>query len=191
MNAAQLYEEALAQATEVVSHVTAADYDSPTPDTEWDVHDLANHMLNELCWTADIVEGRTMAEVGEKYDGDLIGADNNRLQDSWRTAADAAHHAIEAADLQDTAHVSYDDITVEEYLCQAAADQLIHAWDLAEAIDVTIEFDRTLAEAVYAYLLPQKNHLSETGLFAKPVSVAEDAPLQVKLLALTGRQSSS
>lgn len=69
MDAKQLYKNALAQATEIIEHVTPGDYDRPTPNTEWDVHDLVNHTLNELCWTADIVEGRTVAEVGEKYDG--------------------------------------------------------------------------------------------------------------------------
>lgn len=86
-------------------------------------------------------------------------------------------------------HVSYDDITTEEYLCQAGSDQLIHAWDLAQALDLPIEFDQDLAEAVYAYLLPQKDYLHETGLFAEPVAVPDDAPVQVKLLALAGRQA--
>lgn len=46
MNAKQLYENALAQATEIVERVTPADYEKPTPNTGWDVHDLINHVLS-------------------------------------------------------------------------------------------------------------------------------------------------
>jgi uncharacterized protein (TIGR03086 family) len=188
MRPTQLYEEALDQATEIINQVSPADYEKPTPDTDWDVHDLVNHMLNELCWAADIVEGSTLAEVGEKYDGDLA-EDGTHLQKSWQDAAEAARHAVRVADPVDVAHVSYDDITVDEYLAQAGVDQLIHSWDLAQAIDVPVEFDPELAEAAYRYLLPQKDGLYETGLFAKPVPVTEDADIQTRLLALTGRQA--
>lgn len=187
MDAQQLYKEALAQATEIVDLVTPADYDKPTPDTEWDVHDLVNHILMELSWTSDIVEGRTMAEVGEKYDGDLAG-DGTDLQKLWHEAAAAARQAIDNADMQDIAHVSFDDLTVEEYLCQAGVDQLIHSWDLAKALGVSVEFDLELAESAYAFLAPQKDVLYRMGLFAKPIEVPDNAPIQTKLLAISGRK---
>jgi hypothetical protein len=40
---------------------------------------------------------------------------------------------------------------------------------------------------VWTVFEPQKDTLEASGLFASPVPVADDAPLQSRLLAITGR----
>ena len=44
-------------------------------------------------------------------------------------------------------------------------------------------------DLVYERTLPMAEHLHETGLFAPPVPVPEDATLQTKLLAIFGRRA--
>jgi hypothetical protein len=75
------------------------------------------------------------------------------------------------------------------YIREVGADLLIHAWDVGQALRATILFDENLVQAVYDDLLPRKDELQKSGMFAPAISVTEDAPLQVKLLSLTGRKA--
>jgi len=186
MDDKDLFKRAMAQATQVIAKVAPADFKLPTPDTEWNVRRLIKHMLYELSWTADIVHGATMAEVGDKYDGNLIG---ESLPAAWQAAANAAEQAIDRCDLNSIAHLSYADRTVAEYLKEAASDQLIHSWDLGVAIGQKVKFDPDIAQLIYDDTLPGAPTMSATGLFAPVLKVAENAPLQTKLLALYGRDS--
>jgi uncharacterized protein (TIGR03086 family) len=68
-------------------------------------------------------------------------------------------------------------------------DALIHSWDLARGIGADETLDAELVQLVYERTLPIAEQLQETGMFAPPVPVPEDAPLQAKLLALFGRSA--
>ena len=46
-----------------------------TPCTEWDVRALVNHVLGEIRWAVPLFAGSTIAEVGDRFDGDLLGDD--------------------------------------------------------------------------------------------------------------------
>lgn len=186
MDAKELYARALNQASQAINNVKPEYFDKPTPDTEWDVRTLAGHMLYELSWTADIVRGATITQVGDRYDGDLIG---NDLISAWRVAGEEARQAIEACDLKGIAHLSYGDVKIAEYLREAAGDQLIHGWDLSMAIGLPVHFDPEVAEEVYKNSLPKTESRSHSGLFAPPLEVPADADIQTKLLALYGRDN--
>lgn len=184
MEPTALYNEAVAQATAVIKQVRDDQLASPTPDTEWTVRELANHMLYELSWVADIVQGKTIKEVSDAYDGDLF-TDSTDLAVQWDLAAERADLAIREASMEDTAHLSFADMTVGDYLRMEGGDQLIHSWDLGEALGITVTFDADVAREVYDGM--KQADLQSTGLFAAAVEVPDDAPLQTKLLALTGR----
>ena len=42
---------------------------------KWTVRDLANHVTNENLWTVPLIKGSTMDEVGDRFDGDVLGDD--------------------------------------------------------------------------------------------------------------------
>jgi len=48
--------------------------------------------------------------------------------------------------------------------------------------------DAELVAVIYERTLPFAAQLQETGMFAPPVPVPDDAPLQTKLLAIFGRR---
>jgi len=184
MDTKKLFGLCLKQSTEVIDQVSAADYEKPTPDTEWNVHDLAAHMINELSWTANMVRGVTIEQVGDRYDHDLVG---DNLQLNWQVAASAAEAAVKTGDITAIAHASYGDVKVADYLREAASDQLIHAWDLGTALSIPVVFDHDVAQTVYDLTLPKLPSMRASGLFAPPVDVPSTADLQTKLLALYGR----
>ncbi|HEY2643147.1 MAG TPA: maleylpyruvate isomerase N-terminal domain-containing protein [Galbitalea sp.] len=53
------------------------DWHAPTPDTDWDVADLAIHVIREQQWVPLLLDGKTIEEVGDTLDqldfNDLLG----------------------------------------------------------------------------------------------------------------------
>jgi len=189
MDADELFLECLSEATMVVKQVRREEFTQPTPDTEWNVRDLVSHMLYELSWVPDILKGKTIQGVGGKYEGDLLEADNDDAAVAWEAAATKAERAVESADLDATAYLSYGDVTVADYLQQVGADLLVHAWDLGQALGITVRFDEAVTQAIYDRIKDNTADMQQSGLFAPPVEVPEDASLEIKLLALYGRSS--
>ena len=186
MDVKQLFDRSLASATRVVHQVKPSQFEDSTPDTEWNVRDLLAHMLYELSWVADILSGKTIAEVGDRYDGDLIGDD---LRSSWDKAEAEARQAVNKVDLDRIIHLSYGDFPAKHYLQQESNDQLIHSWDLGTAIGMAVRFDPEAAKHLYQETLPNKDQLAATGLFAPAIEVSDSEDIQTKLLALFGRKA--
>ena len=184
MTAKELYLYALDQASTVVGQVSPDQLNLPTPCTEWDVRALMNHIFYELAWAADIVSGKTIAEVGDVYEGDLLGDD---FLLSWRKFELATRQSVQNASERTKAHLSYGDKPLNDYLLEAGNDILVHAWDLGQAIGVTVQFDPAVTQTLYETAVKTKAEIAKSGLFAPPVQVPESSSLQVKLLALLGR----
>jgi uncharacterized protein (TIGR03086 family) len=158
----------------------------PTPDTEWDVRALANHVLLEDLWAPPLFEGRTIAEVGDRFDGDQLGDDPAA---TWERASEAAVEVVhEDGALERVVHVSFGDISGREYLSQLVCDHVIHAWDLARAIGADERLDPKLVDFAAGFLTPQIEGWRSSGVFGPPVAVPPGADPQVALLCLTGRQ---
>src|SRR6266566_3223057 len=156
-----------------------------TPCRDWEVRQLVNHLVNEQLWVPPMLAGKTVGEVGDAFDGDLLGDDPVRR---WDEGAAAAHAAL-AADgaLERTVHLSYGDRPAVEYAQEMIFDLVVHAWDLSRAIGADEKLDPELVERAYAGIEPMSDSLASTGLFDAPVPVAADADPQSRLIALTGR----
>lgn len=186
MNAKTLFKEAVTQAGQCLPHITSTDLSNATPCSEWDLKALLNHMVYELLWVPDVVSGKTLAEIGNVYDGDVLGDD---FHAAWEKAVRTAFNAVDGANLTATAHLSYGDVTNEYYITEAAIDVLIHGWDVAQSIRCNMIMKPELAEAAYQATSPKKEGLKASGLFADPIKVADTATAQTKLLALVGRKA--
>lgn len=160
------------------------DWTAPTPDAEWDTHALVLHVVREQQWVPPLLQGNTIARTQGRLDP--VGSD---LAAEWRRHADAAASAWAQVEPDSEVHLSYDTVTAVQYLKEQVSDITIHTWDLARATGTDDTLDAELVENVWAEFLPQKETLEASGLFASPVPVAEDAPLQTRLLALTGRDA--
>jgi uncharacterized protein (TIGR03086 family) len=184
MDAKTLFEQCIKQADQIMKQVKVSRFSLPTPDTEWDIHDLLNHIFYELSWVSQVLSGKTITEVGTKYDDDLV---DSHFQETWATALSAARKAVEAVSLDKMVHCSFGEVTAGFYIEQESNDQFIHAWDLGTAIHNPPHFNEEVATQLYETVLPHKDSLASTGLFAPVVSVPESADIQTKLLAIFGR----
>lgn len=185
MQATQLFTETLVLATKYIDKVRPDSFHQATPNAEWDVRELAAHMLYELCWSAEIIAGKTPKEVGDVFEGDLIG---DALQANWHAAAEKAIAAVKRADFDAKVHVSHGRASISDYLREVSADLLIHTWDLGEGIAEPVQFEERIIREAHDYLKPRIGELEKRGMFAPPIVVPDAADAQTKLLALTGRR---
>src|SRR4051794_33871217 len=90
MDLITLHQRATSGWTDLVTGVPNDRWDAPTPCRDWSVRDLVNHIVGEDRWTGPLLRGRTIAEVGDSLDGDLLGEDPARSSGDAATEATAA-----------------------------------------------------------------------------------------------------
>ena len=71
----KVHEQALEHTGGYVAGVQEGQWDDPTPDAEWNVRQLLNHVVSGNFWVTPLVEGKSIEEVGDRYDGDVLGDD--------------------------------------------------------------------------------------------------------------------
>lgn len=158
------------------------DWDARTPASEWSVRDLVSHVIEEQQWVPYLLAGQSIADAKKELE-----PLRDDLRSEWRLYSFAASAAWEATDRATMVQLSYDTVSMEEFLREQVADVTIHTWDLARAIGASETLDSDLVEAVWTVFEPQQDTLAASGLFDPPVSIPDDAPLQSRLLAVTGR----
>ena len=159
------------------------DWDAPTPDTDWRVRDLVAHVTEEQQWVPYLLAGTSIAEATAEIQP--LRMDDLRAE--WDLYSFAATAAWANTPEDVLVHLSYDTVTMAEYLREQVSDVAIHTWDLARAIGADEMLDDELVAAVWTVFEPQADTLAASGLYAAPVPIPDDAPLQQRLLALTGR----
>lgn len=182
--AIEMYRRSVEDFGQRVMAIGAGDWDRPTPCSDWTVRELVRHLVYEELWAPPLLDGRTIAEIGDRFEGDILGADP---QVAWKEAAAAALAPVSPDVLGRTVHLSFGDVPGEEYLGQLTADHLIHGWDLARATGGDERLAPDLVEFIHTMMAPQVDAWRAAGVFGPAVEVPPDADLQSKLLAITGR----
>ncbi|MGW1075785.1 TIGR03086 family metal-binding protein [Streptomyces sp. NPDC002537] len=178
--------EALDLFSDRVHAVRPRQWDAPTPCTEWTVRDLVNHLTAEQLWVPALLDGATVKDVGDSFDGDVLGDDPAA---AWDAAATAAREAFAAPGaLKRTVHLSYGPTSADAYAAQMTADAVVHAWDLSRAIGADEHLPKALVDFTRREVEPYAGSLSGTGLFAAPVEPPPGADACTRLLSLLGRQ---
>ncbi|KDN81252.1 TIGR03086 family metal-binding protein [Kitasatospora cheerisanensis] len=180
-----LHGRALDRFGRLVRAVPDDGWQAPTPCTDWTVRQLVGHLTSEQLWVPDLLGGATVAEVGDRYDGDVLGDDPVA---AWTAAADAARAAFaEPGALRRTVDLSYGRRRADGYAREMTVDAIVHAWDLAQGIGADARIDPAAANFALDELGPQSGALASSGLFADAVPVPADAPPGDRLLGLVGR----
>lgn len=168
----------------VVQGVSATAMDDPSPCADWQVRDVANHMLGTL---------EAMRRVGgaEALDvNDPWGTGGDHLRDQWRddlgdlltrwASAWAQPDAWEG-DAMDGAMPRS---TVGD---MGFVEVMVHGWDLARGSGQGVTYD----DAAVARAVEVMDQIGEQGrtmrAFGPEVSVADDAPAFAHVLGKAGR----
>jgi uncharacterized protein (TIGR03086 family) len=134
-----------------------------------------------------MLSGKTMDEVGaDKFDGDLLGHDPIAAFAALVDTACTAARSV--TDLEATVHCSFGDYKVREYLWQINSFRGLRAHDIAEVIGVDSQLPGQLVQGLWDEISPHAEEWRTIGVFGPAVPVPADAPLQDRLLGLTGRR---
>ncbi|MEV3988106.1 TIGR03086 family metal-binding protein [Streptomyces sp. NPDC049837] len=180
--------EALDLFGERVHAVRPDQWDAPTPCTDWTVRDLVNHLTAEQLWVVPLLrERRTVADVGDAFEGDVLGDDPVAVWD--RAAAECREAFLEKGAMDRTVHLSYGPTQATAYCSQMTSDLVIHAWDLSRAIGADERLPHDLVEFTVREVSPYADSLAGSGLFAPRLKTPPDADEQTRLLAMVGREA--
>jgi uncharacterized protein (TIGR03086 family) len=154
---------------------------------EWTVRELVNHVVTGNWWAMELAGGKTIDEVGDRYDGDVLGDDPVAAYDASAAAAAAAFAAPGA--MEAPCAVSYGPVPGSVYCGHRFMDVLVHGWDVAQSTGQDTALPPDLVDACWAVLEPQLDLLVASGMFGTAVPVEDDADRQVTLLAVLGRRA--
>src|SRR3954469_15205988 len=181
-----LFAQATTAFADRVHAVRPEDWSNATPCSDWAVRALVNHVVAELLWAPPLVEGQTIEQVGDRFDGDVLGDDPAGTTDAAVAAAQRSFE--EDGALERTVHLSFGDFSGDNYCWQLISDLVVHTWDLARGIGADDTMDQALAEQVHDFVAPMLAQMSGTPYFAAPVPVGDNPSPQDALLSATGRR---
>jgi uncharacterized protein (TIGR03086 family) len=163
-----------------------SEWGNPTPCSEWDLRGLVGHLVSESLWMEPLLAGRTIADVGDALEGDLLGDDPKA---AWHRAVEVAQTALSAPGAREvTAHLSYGDFSGHEYSMQVVCDLIVHGWDLAVSVGAPDDIDPDLLAIADAEMRPVAEMLTASGHYGEVVELPADADAQTRFLAMIGRR---
>jgi uncharacterized protein (TIGR03086 family) len=184
MELGALHERTIGEWTRMVEGLDASQWGRATPCADWTVRDLVNHVVGEELWTVPLVNGATIEEVGDRFDGDVLGDDP--VARARAAAQEAAAAVNERAPAGGTVHLSYGEEQLEEYVRQLANDHLVHAWDLAMATGQDTTLDPQLVDEVAAWFAEREEIYRSVGAIGPRVAEPGEDP-QSRLIVASGR----
>lgn len=183
----EVHRKAVDATARIVDRIKPGQMDDASPCEAYDVRGLLNHVVSGNWWVEPLVAGKTIEEVGDKYDGDVVGDDPSG---AYKASAKAAAEAFERPGAMEApVAVSYGPVPGEIYAGHRFIDVLIHGWDLAVATGQDRTLDPELVEACWEVVRPQQDLLKGSGAFGTEVDVPKDADSQTRLLAVLGRRA--
>jgi uncharacterized protein (TIGR03086 family) len=169
-----------------VAGVGPDQWDAPTPCDAWDVRALVGHVVGEELWTVPLMRGSTIEEVGDRFDGDVLGEDP--VGTARAAAAEARRVVEDRLPANGKVRLSYGEERMDEYVRQLCADHLVHAWDLAAATGGDTVLDPELVAAVAEWFAQREDVYRSAGLIAQRAAGDAEDP-QTRLLAAFGRSA--
>ncbi|MHB1468826.1 MAG: DinB family protein [Solirubrobacteraceae bacterium] len=151
------------------------------------LREIVNYHAYDDAWVPDMLAGKTMDEAGaHQFDGDLLGENPAA---SFKAIVELACAAAQACDdLDITVHCSFGDYRAREYFWQINQFRALRAHDIAKVIGADPTLPDELVQGIWDELTPHIEEWRTIGVFGPAVPVPDDAPLQDRLLAITGRR---
>jgi uncharacterized protein (TIGR03083 family) len=163
-----LLETAVANFVALLNTVDDAKWGTATACEEWDVTALVDHMIGGAQMSSVVLAG------GSKEDAAAV------LVEAFR----------KPGALESIVHHPAMDMPGGQLLGFRIGDYLMHTWDLAHGLGQEVVLDAAGVEFMWEALQPMAAMIGHVGVFGEGPSgnVPETAPLQTRLLDLTGRR---
>jgi hypothetical protein len=148
------------------------------------LRDFINYHAYDEAWVPETLDGRTIEEVGAKYDGDLVGDDPLGAYAKLFEAATLAVGVI--TDLERPVHLTYGDYPTREYLWHISIFRGFRSYQFAKWIGVNAIMPPELVTGLTAIAEPHLDEWRAIGVFPPAVPEPPGADAQTRLLAQTG-----
>ena len=171
-----------------VAAIAPDQWDLPTPCADWSVRDLVRHMIGGSGMTVLLLAGASADESRAAFKvahgPDLVAELDTAL------AAELAAFGEPDAFERTVHHPAAGDVPGATLYGFRTGDYLLHGWDVARATGGDERLHEGLVLTTWTAMQPMAPFIGQTGVFGSGPSgsVAEDAPLQVRLLDFTGRR---
>ena len=175
----------------VVSRLTPADLERQVPN-DWSRADaqtlrdiLALHARDEA-WVPDLLAGRTMEEVGDRWDGDLLADDPIGNYLALNTAAESAALDAFLDPEATTAHFSYGDYPLTEGFIHIAIYRAFQASMIARLVGLDYALPPVVIEGMNELVVPIVDQWRAIGIFPPAQEVPDGADAEDRLLGTVG-----
>jgi hypothetical protein len=174
---------------EVIDQLTPDMLKLPVP-PEWssnktpDLLGILKQHAKDEAWVPDVIAGKTIAEVGDTWNGDLLGSDPignyNKLND---LATVAASQPVAEGQI---AHLSYGDFPVGIFFEHTSYYRGFQAPLIAKLAGIPFTMSDNLIDLLWSSVEPQIDDLRKIHVFGPPVEAPDDADRETLLLCMTG-----
>jgi uncharacterized protein (TIGR03086 family) len=173
---------------EVLARVTDDQLTGPSPCAEYTVADLVDHV-------DQVARGFAATALGQLPDVDANDTDSQEAAHSragWRD--DVAQHVRalgkawdEPGAWEGSTHVAGLELTNELWGKIALTELVVHGWDIAKATGQSFDLPEHTLRACLDHVAEFVPNAPVPALWGPPVSVAPDASLLDRIVAITGR----
>ncbi|GLW90170.1 TIGR03086 family metal-binding protein [Actinokineospora globicatena] len=169
-------------------HLTPDNSGAATPCPEWTALDLVNHVVAGDRMAADLLDGATAEAAVATLRAQWLGDDPLAAFTSAGTDLDRAIAVPGALDAIVPHPVG--PVPGHQAVTFRVTEHLVHAWDLARALDLDDTLDPELVEHTWETLHGMAAVIGTLGIFGTGPSgtLDETSPLQDRLLDLLGRR---
>lgn len=185
MDNLKLFKKAGKVVTKFIEGIEDDQWEKLSVDAPWTVRDLVNHLTSEILWVPPLVEGKIIAEVDDKFDGDVLGDDPVKVFKEALKAAEQAYAAAGA--LKRKVHLSYGDFPAPYYCGLNIEELTIHGWDIAVSTKQKDDLPEDLVNKVWEVIKEDIEDWRRAGVLGQAIKVSDTADSQTKLLAALGR----
>lgn len=140
---------------------------APSPCTEWDARGVLEHVIG----FHDVLLLRPLDAKPARPKDDP--------ERRWAVTVEALFDALGRPGVLDKKRRSL--------LGVLTTDVLVHTWDLAKATGGEVTLDERLCQVGLERAVAHQGQFEASDMFGPPVAVAEDAPVQDRLLGFFGR----
>ena len=175
------YRSVAGRFTERAAEVSDAAWENAAPCDGWVTRDVIRHLVD---WVPPFLATGSDVTLpsGPSVDVDPVGA--------WRTLSDGIQSVLDDPQVatRQFAHPQAGTHPLDAAIGMfILGDVLVHTWDLARAAGLDESLDATEVEGMYNGILAYDEALRSSGHYGARVDVPEDADVQTKLIAFTGR----
>ena len=166
---------------EVLAQVPVGSWDLPTPCSDWNTQTLVVHVVSGEIQVANMIENEAFLEPDLSVN--ILGPDP---MSTWRGTALRAINLVQQTNIDSQLQHPTIQLTLEELLGARITDNIVHAWDLSQAISSTYDIDSEISEWALDYWLELYDFLEKSDHYGPPQSPTDQIP-GTRLLSLLGR----